>query len=82
MKFTYRSFDFYLSLASALVLAQTAQAQTAQAQTAPTQTAPTQVTPVEDTGSGGEIIVTAERRATDLQKTAIAISAFTPELLE
>ncbi|KAK0349051.1 hypothetical protein LTR94_034741, partial [Friedmanniomyces endolithicus] len=45
-------------------------------------TAPTQVTPVEDTGSGGEIIVTAERRPTDLQKTAIAISAFTPELLE
>lgn len=77
MKFAYRSFDFYLSLASALVLAQTAQAQTTQAQTAPTQ-----VTPVEDAGSGGEIIVTAERRATDLQKTAIAISAFTPELLE
>jgi iron complex outermembrane receptor protein len=32
--------------------------------------------------AGGEIIVTAERRATDLQKTAIAISAFTPERLE
>jgi iron complex outermembrane receptor protein len=29
----------------------------------------------------GAIIVTAERRATDLQKTAIAISAFTPETL-
>lgn len=32
--------------------------------------------------ASGEIIVTAERRATDLQKTAIAISAFTPERLE
>ena len=31
--------------------------------------------------AAGEIIVTAERRATDLQKTAIAISAFTPETL-
>jgi len=29
----------------------------------------------------GEIVVTAERRATDLQKTAIAISAFTPQTL-
>ena len=38
--------------------------------------------PSEDNAAGGEIIVTAERRATDLQKTAIAISAFTPERLE
>ena len=38
--------------------------------------------PSEDNAVGGEIIVTAERRATDLQKTAIAISAFTPERLE
>jgi iron complex outermembrane receptor protein len=30
----------------------------------------------------GDIFVTAERRSTDLQKTAIAISAFTPETLE
>ena len=38
---------------------------------------------VEDAAdAGGEIIVTAERRATDLQKTAIAISAFTPDRLE
>lgn len=29
-----------------------------------------------------DIVVTAERRATDLQKTAIAISAFTPEALQ
>jgi iron complex outermembrane receptor protein len=36
----------------------------------------------EDNAAGGEIIVTAERRATDLQKTAIAISAFTPDRLE
>ena len=36
----------------------------------------------EDINSGGEIIVTAERRATDLQNTAIAISAFTPDRLE
>jgi iron complex outermembrane receptor protein len=32
--------------------------------------------------AGGDIFVTAERRSTDLQKTAIAISAFTPETLE
>lgn len=39
--------------------------------------------PVEDgENSAGEIIVTAERRSTDLQKTAIAISAFTAERLE
>ena len=38
--------------------------------------------PSEDNAVGGEIIVTAERRATDLQKTAIAISAFTPERLD
>ena len=38
--------------------------------------------PAEDGDAGGGIIVTAERRATDLQKTAIAISAFTPETLE
>ncbi|WP_367347703.1 TonB-dependent receptor [Sphingobium yanoikuyae] len=38
--------------------------------------------PEEDGDAGGGIIVTAERRATDLQKTAIAISAFTPETLE
>jgi len=37
---------------------------------------------VEDSAASGEIIVTAERRATDLQKTAIAISAFTPDRLE
>lgn len=55
------------SLAVAAVLAQGAHAQTA---------------PADDAGDSGEIIVTAERRATDLQKTAIAISAFTPELLE
>ncbi|WP_327752752.1 TonB-dependent receptor [Sphingobium sp. SJ10-10] len=36
----------------------------------------------EDNAASGEIIVTAERRATDLQKTAIAISAFTPDRLE
>ncbi|MGK2912173.1 MAG: TonB-dependent receptor [Sphingobium sp.] len=38
-------------------------------------------TPDADAAYSGEIIVTAERRATDLQKTAIAISAFTPETL-
>jgi iron complex outermembrane receptor protein len=41
-----------------------------------------QTVPAVDETGGGEIIVTAERRATDLQKTAIAISAFTPERLE
>ncbi|SEJ28682.1 iron complex outermembrane recepter protein [Sphingobium sp. AP50] len=56
------------SFALALVLVQSAQAQTS--------------LPDDADAGGGEIIVTAERRATDLQKTAIAISAFTPELLE
>ncbi|SEQ85264.1 TonB-dependent receptor [Sphingobium sp. YR768] len=56
------------SFALALVLVQSAQAQT--------------TSPDDADAGGGEIIVTAERRATDLQKTAIAISAFTPELLE
>ena len=46
------------------------------------QAAPAPTAPVDDAGAGGDIVVTAERRATDLQKTAIAISAFTPELLE
>jgi iron complex outermembrane receptor protein len=32
--------------------------------------------------TSGDIVVTAERRATDLQKTAIAISAFDPKALE
>jgi iron complex outermembrane receptor protein len=56
------------SFALALALFQSAQAQT--------------TSPDDADAGGGEIIVTAERRATDLQKTAIAISAFTPELLE
>jgi iron complex outermembrane receptor protein len=56
------------SFALALALVQSAQAQT--------------TSPDDADAGGGEIIVTAERRATDLQKTAIAISAFTPELLE
>ena len=49
----------------------------AQAQTSALALAPAEAAP----DGGGEIIVTAERRATDLQKTAIAISAFTPETL-
>ncbi|WP_242129005.1 TonB-dependent receptor [Sphingobium sp. Sx8-8] len=44
--------------------------------------AQTAVAAADDSSAGGEIIVTAERRATDLQKTAIAISAFTPDRLE
>ncbi|HKX21639.1 MAG TPA: TonB-dependent receptor [Rhizorhapis sp.] len=45
--------------------------------------APAQELAPDDGGSvGGEIVVTAERRASDLQKTAIAISAFTPDRLE
>ncbi len=67
MKSLLHSIPYGASLTLALLLSHMAQAQTA---------------PVEDAGDGGEIIVTAERRATDLQKTAIAISAFTPELLE
>lgn len=48
-----------------------------------TGTAHADTKPVEDgDNAAGEIIVTAERRSTDLQKTAIAISAFTAERLE
>ena len=39
------------------------------------------VTPSPDTTNDADIVVTAERRTTDLQKTPIAISAFTPETL-
>ena len=67
MKSLLHSLTYGASLTLALVISHAAQAQAG---------------PVEDAGDGGEIIVTAERRATDLQKTAIAISAFTPELLE
>lgn len=46
------------------------------------ETSQAQLQPTDNAHARGEIIVTAERRATDLQKTAIAISAFTPDLLE
>lgn len=47
-----------------------------------TSQAQAQAPSAEDSTASGEIVVTAERRATDLQKTAIAISAFTPDRLE
>lgn len=45
------------------------------------ETAPAEDAVVASESDGDDIVVTAERRATDLQKTAIAISAFTDETL-
>lgn len=62
----HSTFLYWISGASALALASAAQAAEVDAASAPA---------VE------QVVVTAERRATDLQKTAIAISAFSQQLL-
>lgn len=62
----------------ALTMATAAQAQ---AQGTGTATAPDAAVDAAADAGSGDIVVTAERRATDLQKTPIAISAFTPETL-
>ncbi|WP_260928125.1 TonB-dependent receptor [Novosphingobium sp. 9] len=66
------------ALASGLLFATVAQAQ----DTAAPQGAPRAAAPAADNGQIAEIIVTATKRATSLEKTPIAISAFSQDSLD